>query len=215
MRSHEKEKTFNCPECSKKFSCQDFLNQHKKLHISAFWCNLCNNKFNTKQALKKHTLKFHNGSASTNNLKPICSYCDKEYSNIDNLRKHKMVKNVELFNAAKFVEEKIEVEMQKANLSCPQKCSVKFGSRLALMAHLKEKHTKKGKLYECDSCDKKFSYTTSLKRHKQCDHEEEGETFQCVLCPHVAPRKEHLNRHYELVHKNATLPRKQSVKYTV
>ena len=96
-------------------------------------------------------------------------------------------------------------------MSYTQKCSVKFGSRLALMAHLKEKHTKKGKLYECD---KKFLYTTSLKRHKQCDHEEEGETFQCVLCPHVAPRKEHLNRHYELVHKNATLPRKKSVKNT-
>ena len=56
------------------------------------------------------------------------------------------------------------------------------------MAHLKEKHMKKGKLYECDSCNKKFSYTTSLKQHKQCDHEEE-EPFQCVLCPHVAPGK--------------------------
>ena len=38
----------------------------------------------------------------------------------------------------------------------------KFGSRLALTAHINEKHETKKKIYECDMCEKKSS-------SEQCD----------------------------------------------
>ena len=44
LRTHEREKSYECEECLKKFSCNDSLIQHVKLHNAAFWCNLCNKK---------------------------------------------------------------------------------------------------------------------------------------------------------------------------
>ena len=90
---------------------------------------------------------------------------EKGYSNKDNLRQHIKEKHIALKPVADIMEQNQSVSDENGRLSCPFQCKEKFGSRLALTAHINEKHETKKEIYECDMCEKKSSSLYNLRRH--------------------------------------------------
>lgn len=57
MRTHSKERPYQCKLCSNKYTQLSCLKSHLKLHANEIVCDKCNERFDSKEKFEKHKCK--------------------------------------------------------------------------------------------------------------------------------------------------------------
>nr|XP_033777393.1 zinc finger protein 85-like [Geotrypetes seraphini] len=176
----EEEKSFQCPECEKRFSRKAGLREHKKLHRQnkPFKCGDCEKCFTYRSQLTIHQ-KFHEGQ------KPFkCSECEKCFWRKGHLQQHEIIhtreKPFRCSQCTKCFRRKGHLRDHEMTHILPPrekpfKCPVCFkcfrhmdNMRSHEKVHMGEKP------YKCSECDASFLYISSMRRHKKIHTEEKG-----------------------------------------
>ncbi|KAJ8730894.1 hypothetical protein PYW08_002307 [Mythimna loreyi] len=140
-----KENTFTCKTCSKKFQNAKSFHAHmKSKHPNSqrlYSCNLCTESFNSDHDLKVHASIHSKGNPWK------CNQCPKEFSARAMLRRH------------------ISRHMESKRFSC-EVCSKAFTEQYALRRHARV-HTGEiiEKKHACTMCDKRYSDSGLLAAH--------------------------------------------------
>ena len=149
------EKTFQCDECDKYFSCQDDLYLHLKTHSGEknYQCNDCDKSFKAHEELKLHLIT-HTGENSYQ-----YNECEVLFTGHEELELHLITHTGE------------------KPFQCNE-CDKHFSRREELIQHLRT-HTG-GKTYKCGECDECFSSNCDLKKHQK--QHMEGKLYYCSYC---------------------------------
>lgn len=146
----DKEKSYSCKWCVRKFSVRWYLARHERHHTKEkpFKCEVCDRRFANKQNAQIHFDSFHPGSNPP--------ALDKRTG-------------VALVSES---ERKAEPASSGEN---PQKCKCcdeVFRERWKMVRHVRV-HTKE-KPYECQVCDMKFTLSSSVRKHERRVHKFHG-----------------------------------------
>ncbi|XP_030041999.1 zinc finger protein 510 [Microcaecilia unicolor] len=179
-RLTEEEKSFQCPECEKRFTRKAGLREHKKLHRQnkPFKCADCEKCFTYRSQLTIHQ-KFHEGQ------KPFkCSECEKCFWRKGHLQQHEIIhtreKPFKCSECSKCFRRKGHLRDHEMTHILPPrekpfKCPVCFkcfrhmdNMRSHEKVHMGEKP------YKCSECDASFLYISSMRRHKKIHTGEKG-----------------------------------------
>ncbi|XP_006821043.1 uncharacterized protein LOC100367537 [Saccoglossus kowalevskii] len=227
LKSTEGGTEFNCPLCE--FPCNnllDFKLHVKQLHQStqnsdqqttrAFHkCNVCNEVFKTRRALKRHMMSHRNDK------KFICKVCDE-----------RLVSNVALYFHCRRKHPKLKVRRQTVQIDCTKVlncplCKIPYTTRAGLNKHVREFHKedsealklvdslyiqpleglshkikKSGKMsYACSSCGKEFRAANTAKLHVRAVHLGER-PHVCGKCGKSFGYPQTLKLHNQTVHEN-------------
>ncbi|XP_044739008.1 zinc finger protein 525-like [Chrysoperla carnea] len=194
LRSHTKEKPFECEICGAKFSSRWNCLRHTKLHSGnkSYACDMCDRKF-----YEKYELAAHKSSHSTE--KPFkCELCTKRYKRKSHLDMHiayvheKSKKYAQKMNDKKrhlcnhcgktfSIKPQLDrhelIHMGIKPFKCNQ-CSLSFRQKSHLQTHHLT-HTGE-KRYQCSVCAKKFAANGNLTIHMRIHT---GETpYVCSIC---------------------------------
>ena len=169
---------YNCTSCD--FVTKDKISLKKHIHSkhlppSKFKCNLCDFKTNIKQKLKLHLQAKHNDS------KHVCNECEKHFSLLDYLMRHKE-----------------NMHVKKETFKCGQ-CEFETKTKQGLKNHMNAVHEKIK--YECKSCSFKTGWYSHLGRHERMNHE--NKTFRyysCSQCDYRGNAEERLRYHMKTQH---------------
>ena len=112
---------YNCTLCDKKFDSEVGLRKHiNQTHETGddkqFKCSQCDKAYNSSHHLRRHVSYVHMGK--TNHT---CSYCNRGFLNVDDLKSHLSTHTLELY------------------FSCDT-CGSKFRSKKGLHSHVKRDH---------------------------------------------------------------------------
>ena len=170
---------YQCGECKKLYTHKDSLSRHIKTHIVSdgkpFECNICSTKFSRKYVLNNH-MKMHPEMSFDINEENIptlkedtnfeqlergvqCSFCDKEYSTSDGLKRHKQ----------------IHTSSDGKPFQCKM-CDNRYTRQDTLSLHVKKVHghdtvrADEKERYPCEQCDKTFSRKDVLSKHVRNMH---------------------------------------------
>ncbi|XP_052091167.1 zinc finger protein 585A-like [Mytilus californianus] len=191
-KSDNKQKRFDCSECSKSFSRRDSLTTHFRIHTrqNIHECNLCGKIFPKRSNFIRHM-----------------ESCGK--------RERRIAKNVlpnetysedltdrEQFDASQnaHCDKTSEVGRLSKSLNKPFSCDVcdkSFTMKSSLVTHYKL-HTGKN-LMECDVCGKKFTKSYTYLRHIRTHTGDKP--HKCDYCERGFGDKSSLNRHLTTRHK--------------
>ena len=197
-RVHTSEKTFSCDKCDRRFTCQDYLDQHYRKHtderpfqcsickktfhrvssmemhklvhsnLRLFSCPFCGLHFKTRSYLKQHTVSHTGGRRFT------CKHCSQQFKRFILYKQHLM-----------------DVHSEGTWHEC-QTCDKKFLIRHHLSEHmLKHSATKP---YMCDKCPKQFSTSSEFKFHQFTMHDGAGR-YGCGFCCRMFYYKFHVLKH--------------------
>ena len=100
-----------------------------------------------KESLSHHIRKVH----SPEDSRIVCDECDKTYSNMDNLKRHKSNEHLGLGES-------------KIRVTC-DKCYMSFSSASALNRHKSNQHLGL-RNYQCNDCPAKFATKDNMARHQ-------------------------------------------------
>jgi KRAB domain-containing zinc finger protein len=173
MQTHDpnRERNFECKNCSKAFATKDHLTKHFKTHEKSFICQECGEKFAENYQLEAHKLNHVNN-------KPFkCDLCPKAFSCKNSLVTH-MKEN-------HFSDSKI--------FNC-KNCSYETKSSMAFNGH-KRTHNK---LFKCSKCAKKIPTSTDLKQH-MAKHDD-VKAFKCNQCDYAGKKDKYLSKHQKKYH---------------
>ena len=150
-----------------------------------FNCEFCGKFFYTKDSLRKHRLRYHEGSMNAGEEKLKCDRCDFEADGKNSLRQH---------------QQKTHEKIHRC-----EHCDYITHKRSTLKTHVMVKHLGiKGvhdkKSYKCTSCRMVFTKATDLKEHLSSVHNEETEYFYCDECPQSYLTKAGLANHKKMKH---------------
>jgi len=191
-----------CTQCGHLSNSYDEYKAHEKTHLVT--CEICQEKFVSKQAMKKHKKMKH---TDRDIVKVSCEVCGKLLSEAS-LKNHMIgvhgdqkytcdichqVFNTTLGNFKKH---------RQNHLQKPEKCPEcgKLVKRLAQHLSLNQcGNTKSKEVYQCDECDKVFKFKHGLKRHKKYVHLKLFSHF-CDLCTFKTCSKNNLSTHVKMVH---------------
>ncbi|XP_075166565.1 uncharacterized protein LOC142238735 isoform X7 [Haematobia irritans] len=179
---------FECPECKKKYACEQYLARHLKYHYPSkeFICEICGAVKPTLDTLKKHEKKVHAPKVATQ-----CKYCGKWYA----ARSH-MLRHVLNMHTTAGQDHSCEI------------CGFKSTTRTALRQHKRFKHNPE-KRHKCTMCEKAFKTPTLLKEH-MATHT--GiDLYSCAYCEASFKSKSNRYTHYRRHHPaeyNATVVRR-------
>ncbi|XP_044269362.1 zinc finger protein 383-like isoform X32 [Tribolium madens] len=138
---------------------------------AAFECPVCYRVFSSSLKLSKHKSRHRE-------KKHKCSYCDRMFLHLFEVKKHVSVRH-----------------LKEKNLVCDS-CDYKTHCSTALRLHVVTKHTRDFK-YKCEVCNRGYSIAGHLDRHKKVVHE--GFRFVCELCPKMYKNeilfKKHVKQH--------------------
>ena len=169
MRTHTKEKPYQCTECGRKFAQKDNMKKHLQTHTKEkpYKCIECDKRFTQKDNMKKHVLR-HAGIKSNK-----CNFCQYSCTDRADLKKH-----VERVHGSK-------------SFTCEQ-CEKSFKAQIYLKKHMLCHSDTKA--YECDQCKSKFKSITYLKYHMNVHNKTKNET--CRQCKKsVTNLKVHFRTH--------------------
>ena len=127
-----------------------------------------------------------------------CDLCEAQFSDVGNLRRHKMTKH------------------EGVKYNCDQ-CDAEFSEQGNLKRHKLTKHD--GIRYDCNQCEARFYDQNTLKKHQLTKHEGvkidgEGNTrptnsYSCQICGFKCGKKPNLKSHIKRRHCTDTLSIKE------
>jgi len=142
---HNRDRRFQCLQCSKQFQSSSHLNDHiMHMHsdVRAHTCTQCGKTFVTARNCKKHFQRVHGKDFSF-----VCSHCGEVFVRNEDLNIHK------------------ESCVTKALHMC-MLCTERFTSKIRLQDHLKRQHGQSGvRPFQCAQCGTKFLSSSHLKGH--------------------------------------------------
>ncbi|XP_027715347.1 zinc finger protein 184-like [Vombatus ursinus] len=174
QRIHIVQKTFECYECGKSFSCWNYITIHQRIHTGEkpFKCKECGESFTWYRQLTEHK-RIHIGAK-----KPFeCNQCGKAFSLSSDLTRHE------------------KIHTGEKPFEC-YACGESFTWPSQLTEH-KRIHTGAKKPFECNQCGKAFSRSAHLIVHQRTHTGEKP--FDCYACGKSFNRSENLTRH-ERIH---------------
>ena len=137
----QKQKSFSCQICRKKYTSLSYLRQHLKTHSNAksFGCSDCDYKALTREAVRRHVIRIHLKLRAYE-----CDICNKTFVSQPDRKLH-MLRHYKL-----------------KPVQCDE-CDQRFYSSRELRRH-KWAHSGQ-KPYACQDCQVSYGYLDSLKRH--------------------------------------------------
>ncbi|XP_074075680.1 zinc finger protein 10-like [Macrotis lagotis] len=171
---HIGQKTYECYECGKSFSCRNYITIHQRIHTGEkpFKCKDCGDSFTWYRQLTEHE-RIHTGAK-----KPFeCNQCGKAFNLSSDLTRHEKIHTGE-----------------KPFECCA--CGESFTWPSQLTEH-KRIHTGAKKPFEYSQCGKAFNRSAHLLVHQRTHTGEKP--FDCYACGKSFSRSENLTRH-ERIH---------------
>ncbi|XP_050303206.1 zinc finger protein OZF-like [Anthonomus grandis grandis] len=206
MRTHTKEKPFNCSICEAKFADRSNLRRHVKLHLNyrPFVCEICGKDFIRPSSKKIHMLTVHKQEKDV-----FCPVCKKAFKHKMFLKKHM----ASVHNKSEDPSEEIPSEYPcvhcdkiykfKSSLYAHEKrhvdprpflcntCGKSFTTK-AIMQNHERIHTGE-MIYDCSVCDRKFRTLSTLKTHELVHKGEKP--LSCQFCDKQFRQHAHLKTH--------------------
>lgn len=164
-----------CRFCDKPYSNELSLINHEKLHdgTSKMKCNKCEERFDDKNALRRHQRKMHWEH------QPVeCEICKKQLSDNTCLKAH--MKHMH------------GAEEKKVTVFTCETCGRQLHTKTAFQNHVASK-CGTNLLFPCETCGKSFSFKGSLKAH-QLLHTG-VKSFLCKFCGKAFHQKGEMKRH--------------------
>ena len=190
-------------------------------------CKICSSTFARNSVLKEHVAKIHNDDRTIFRCGCKKLYFKEKYDkhikvyHSNNTKHFKCEKCEKLFRFPFELNLHLQVHNPK-NLECGM-CHKMFHRKLLLQQHIRHKHTKREKEYNCQKCPKSFYVPISLKNHmvrhtddpkpfkcQECEksfstnknlelhmvnHSDDNKPFKCEICPAEYSRKGSLREH--------------------
>lgn len=194
-----------CKICNRAFSSEYKKNLHERRHKSRR-CDLCSKVFRSQadfnNHMERHAIKFH---IHRETRKQTCSFCEKEYTNDNELATHVNKIHLQIKPYSCDMCEK-QFYTQK-NMKCHKKvhcmqsrekcefCTKTLKSRKELVIHIR-KHIGI-KPHQCLLCSQMFYSENLVIKHMNKWH---GGRFCCKLCKKVFVNKGGLKNHVNMVH---------------
>lgn len=196
-------KQHECPECHKKYSSKNLLDEHMNMHTGKrpYKCAACSKDFASKYTLQAH-MKIH-----TKRPRPYnCDECDKSFLNQQNLVQHKKLhlglKTFVCEVCAKAFGTQHNLDVHKIVHSgnkpfiC-RTCGKGFARRAEIRDH-ERTHTGE-RPYKCDLCELAFAQRSNLMTHKKATHLNDKK-HKCSLCERSFKRRRLLEYHKQSAH---------------
>ncbi|KAK3912097.1 Zinc finger protein 582 [Frankliniella fusca] len=164
-----------CRFCDKPYTNELSLINHEKLHdgTSKMKCNKCEERFDDKNALRRHQRKVHWEHAPVE-----CEICKKQLSDNTCLKAH--MKHMH------------GAEEKKVTVFTCETCGRQLHTKTAFQNHVASK-CGTNLLFPCETCGKSFSFKGSLKAH-QLLHTG-VKSFLCKFCGKAFHQKGEMKRH--------------------
>ncbi|CBY40671.1 unnamed protein product, partial [Oikopleura dioica] len=211
-------KKFQCDECEKSFSSEQYLKDHKYVHKDEFRfsCEKCGAKFKTLQTFHDHRKKCKATFISTERAEEK-EDGDREEDNQDSLSEEESIEIEEVEMDSAFSDSAVDFKIpdvpenknQKAKEELPntpkeknRKRKRRNNLRKSINSN-EEKQSMKNNLtqFECEKCGAVFAHKCSLKRHINkafpCDYVKQ---FKCDECEKSFSSERYLKDH-KYVHK--------------
>ena len=190
-----KDRTIECPGCSKTFSNNYVLKTHMKAHTSnpasgdRALCNICSKTFANKYILKTH-IEIHSEDTEAERENLPCHVCQKTFSNKYNLKYHIRTHD----------EHGKENETTLCNV-----CS-KILKRTVLKKHMRNMHgeTKAAECRYCGLQTRISSINAHENRCKRSDEEKLLRKVKCGQCDKALSSRNKLRRHMKNIHGHMT-----------
>ncbi|RVE41012.1 hypothetical protein evm_014338 [Chilo suppressalis] len=200
MQTDLKEIRYNCSICDKRFTTNNSLSLHAKIHTGEkpYKCNICDKRFTVSQNLSRHQ-RVHTGE------KPYkCNICDKRFTQSCHLFTHQRFHTGEKPYKCNICDKRFTVSQQLSmhqrihTGEKPYKCNAcdkRFTASSDLSKH-KRTHTGE-KPYKCNACDKRFTASSDLSTHKRIHTGEKP--YKCNVCDKRFTDGSNLSRH-KIIH---------------
>ncbi|CAG2216707.1 KRAB [Mytilus edulis] len=221
-KSENKQKRFDCSECSKSFSRKDSLNTHFRLHTgqNIHECNLCGKIFPKRSNYIRHMEscgkrerrvtqnEVLNENSFSKDFTPIEQLDASENAHCDNMI-HVNDKNMDalliqnaleesLNNSSESTEGQLSIEKESSKLSEHDDSYLDFSTcsdSLKTASDIESKSENKQKRFDCSECSKSFSRRDSLTTHFRL-HTRQN-IHECNLCGKIFPKRSNYIRHME------------------
>lgn len=224
VQTDHSDKSFECDQCSKKFSFKGSLGRHiRSVHekIKNFICDeqTCDKSFSNSYDLKQHVISSHEKGDRSDRT---CKICFKVFKKVKYMQLHEAsIHNTEPqffcpicnrgFSFQRSMDRHIKaIHEDIKDYNCTSEgCGRAFRSRYELNEHFNNIHAavKKRRPVEqvtCDVCEKVCSSKKVLYSHKKLVHEgvRWGLKFECKLCKENFESKYKKSKHWGQVHRN-------------
>ncbi|XP_063423238.1 zinc finger protein 585A-like [Mytilus trossulus] len=219
-KSENKQKRFDCSECSKSFSRKDSLNTHFRLHTgqNIHKCNLCGKIFPKRSNYIRHmeSCGKRERRVTQNEVLNENSYskdftAQEQFEVSENAHGDNMIndKNMDalliqnaleesLNNSSESTEGQLSIEKESSKFSEHDDSYLDFSTcseRLKTASDIESKSENKQKRFDCSECSKSFSRRDSLTTHFRL-HTRQN-IHECNLCGKIFPKRSNHIRHME------------------
>ncbi|XP_048000058.1 zinc finger protein 879-like isoform X2 [Leguminivora glycinivorella] len=185
--SHNISSKYVCQNCHRVYKTLRTMKEHiyngvcerggrtGKFSIGKFICDICDNRFATKNAVRSHLITLH--GFGSDDAVHTCTWCNKRFEALSSLKGH-IVKHTR--------ERRFQCDL----------CNEKFVTHPALVNHTRL-HTGE-RPYSCEYCDESFISASRRMEHTRRKHLEPS--LPCRLCPMIfksgAGKRKHERRHF-------------------
>lgn len=144
-----------CIHCMRVFKLAEMGEHLRTQHgIVSFSCKVCEDVYEDKQRLQRHTIKYHKKGST------FCVECKKSFPKQEGLRSHAYLHNATV---------------------C-QGCNKKFSSNTCYKKHNCSNPITAPSKFICDYCEKEYQFKGALRRHIETKHLNKHWNHQCHLC---------------------------------
>ena len=138
----------------------------------------------------------------------ICNLCEKSFSDLSNLKRHKYTVHEghkdfkceschKAFSSRFDLKKHIYIHEGRKDYKC-ESCEKLFSQKWLLKTHISRVH-ECHKDYKCESCDKLFTDSSYLKKHKRRIHDHLKD-YKCDLCGKLFTDPSYLQKHKRRMH---------------
>ena len=160
-------------------------------------CKMCDNRFETKQELRRHKDQTHKDTADV-----PCPICDKLFKSEMGMKTHENIHketklrcdicNLICVTKTRF-NQHVRNHVEMFPKSCPI-CDKTFRKVGSLRLHQKAIHQKENCTFSCQSCPKRFQTRGKCKLHEKFAHSQLFD-LECYICKKRSPTKNALSIH--------------------